>query len=42
MVITPEGRSTDTYPLGIFHMLLRTTLRTKFEVKSDSSVESAP
>jgi hypothetical protein len=42
MAITPEGRPVGTYPLGVFHTLLRSILCTKLEVKSDLSVESVP
>jgi hypothetical protein len=40
MTITLEGRLMGTYPFGVFHTSLGSTLCTKSDIKSDLSVES--
>jgi hypothetical protein len=42
MAITLEERPMGTYPFGVFHSSLGSTLCTETELKSDLSVESVP
>jgi len=42
MIITVEERPMGTYPFGVFHTSLGSTLCTEFELKSDLTVESVP
>jgi hypothetical protein len=42
MPIILDRRTMITYPFGVFHTSLRSTLCTEYELKSDLSVASVP